>query len=83
MSSAARRAKTYTIEADINNYIIETKGDLSASQRVNDLLNAAIENEQLQSLERQAEKFFANPRNADRENTRAFQEAAMRVQARD
>lgn len=83
MSSTVRLAKSYTIEPDVTEYIDETKGEMSASQRVNELLNLAIEMEQLEAFERQAEKFFSNPRNTDRENTLAFQEAAIRVQARD
>ena len=83
MSSTARVAKSYTIESGVTEYIHQTKGKMSASQRVNELLTLAIEMERLSAFERQAQKFFSNPRNSDRESTRAFQEAAIRVQARD
>jgi hypothetical protein len=83
MASAVKTAGSYTIDKDVKDYIDETKGELSASQRANELLNAAIEREQLDALARQARQFFGDPRNADRENARAFQKSAIRVQARD
>jgi hypothetical protein len=74
---------SYTLDKSVLDYVAETQGEKSKSQRVNELLSFAIEQEQLAALEQQAEKFFSDPRNDDRKNTRAWQKAAIRVQARD
>jgi hypothetical protein len=78
-----RMAKSFTIEPDINNYVISTKGKRSASKRVNELLRRAMMEEQYERLEREAAGFFSDPRNADRSGTRAFQQASVRSLARD
>jgi hypothetical protein len=51
--------KSYTIEPDVNDYVEATKGDRSASKRVNELLKRAIIQEQYEQLEREAARFFA------------------------
>ncbi len=38
--AATRLAKSYTIEADVDTYVTATKGENSASERVNELLSA-------------------------------------------
>ncbi len=82
MRNAVRQPRSYSIDPDLHTYIAETKGDRSASERVNELLKLAIEQEELQALERDASKFFANPKNHDRQSARAFQRSAIRVQKR-
>jgi hypothetical protein len=44
-----RLAKSFTIEADIKEYVDETKDDRSASERVNELLRRAMIQEQYES----------------------------------
>jgi predicted CopG family antitoxin len=78
-----RAAKSFTIEEDVNEYVASTKGERSASERVNELLRRAILQEQAEQLSREAAAFFSDPRNAGRKETRAFQEASRKALARD
>lgn len=78
-----RTAKSFTIEEDVDAYVSATKGEGSASERVNELLRRAILQEQAERLEREAAAFFANPRNTARKETRAFQKASIRTLSRD
>jgi len=77
-----RLAKSFTIEPDINNYVDETKGDRSASERVNELLRRAMLQEQEERLAAEAAEFFAAA-NAGRNETEAFQKASRRTWDRD
>ena len=77
-----RLAKSFTIEDDINRYVDETKGDRSASDRVNEMLRRAIVQEQYDRLEAEAAEFFADAK-AERTETKTFQKAALRTFGRD
>ncbi len=77
-----RIPKSFTIEAEISNYVDETKGEQSASDRVNDLLRRAMIQEQYERLEAEAAEFFASA-NADRAETQEFQKASLRTFGRD
>ena len=77
-----RLAKSFTIEDDINRYVDETKGDRSASDRVNEMLRRAIVQEQYDRLEAEAAEFFAHAK-AERTETKTFQKAALRTFGRD
>ncbi len=81
-SSNSKLPKSYTIEPDVNNYVEATKGGLSASKRVNELLKRAIIQEQYEQLEREAAQFFA-AETGDRAETKALQRAARRALERD
>lgn len=78
-----RTSRSFTIEPEIDEYVASTRGDQSASERVNELLRRAIVLEQQERLEREASIFFSDPRNAGRKEARAFQKAAVRTLARD
>lgn len=79
-----RTAKSFTIEEDVNEYVASTKGDRSASERVNELLRRGISQEQEERLEREAAAFFSkNPRTRSRKEIRAFQQASLRTLSRD
>jgi hypothetical protein len=78
-----RTAKSFTIEADINEYVRITKGEQSASERVNEMLRRAMLEEQQERLEQEAASFFSDLRSAGRADTRAFQKASMRTLVRD
>jgi hypothetical protein len=82
MSGIGRLPKTFTIEPEINDYVTDTKGDRSASKRVNELLKRAIRDEQYEWLEAEAAAFFAVARD-QRTGTQAFQKAALRTFQRD
>jgi hypothetical protein len=78
-----RLAKTFTIEPNINDYVDETKGGRSASERVNELLRRAIIEEQYERLDAEAAAFFADDSKADRAETKAMQKASQRTFRRD
>jgi predicted CopG family antitoxin len=78
-----RNSKSFTIDQDIDEYLTETRGEGSASDRVNELLRRAIRQERLEKLDREAAAFFSDARNAERSEARAFQKASMRTLTRD
>jgi hypothetical protein len=82
MSSTSRLAKSFTIEPEINDYVLNTKGNQSASTRVNELLKRAILAEQYDRVEPEAAAFFADGDN-DPAATKALQRAAIRTLGRD
>jgi hypothetical protein len=77
-----RLPKSFTLEADISEYVDETKGNRSASERVNELLRRAMLQEQYDRLEAEAAAFFADAK-ADRAETKAMQKEALRTFGRD
>jgi hypothetical protein len=77
-----RLPKSFTLEADISEYVDETKGNRSASDRVNELLRRAMMQEQYDRLEAEAAAFFAEAK-ADRSETKAMQKEALRTFGRD
>lgn len=77
-----RIAKSFTIETEINDYLERTKGDRSASERVNELLRRAMIQEQYQRLEIEAAEFFADLKTEDSE-TSAFRKASLRTFRKD
>jgi predicted CopG family antitoxin len=54
-----RQAKTFTISDDILTEIASTKGTVSTSERVNELLRRALELERRERLEMEAAEFFS------------------------
>jgi hypothetical protein len=83
MKSAAKMIKSYTIDSEIGHYVAATKGDRSASERVNDLLRRAIIQERDEKLEAEAKAFFAAAQGKRRRGSLDFQEAALRTFDRD
>ena len=77
-----RAPKSYSIERELAEYISITKGDGSASDRVNELLRHAILDEQYQKLEAEAAAFFEE-RQTGRIGTKALQKAALWTFGRD
>lgn len=77
-----RMAKSFTIEPEINKYVDETKGERSASERVNELLRRAMRQERYEKLEAEAAAFFMESK-ADRAETKAMQKEALRTFGRD
>jgi hypothetical protein len=77
-----RLAKSFMVEAEINEYVDTTKGNRSASERVNELLRRAMLEEQYERLEAEAAAFFARDA-GDRSEAKAFQGAALRTFDRD
>jgi hypothetical protein len=83
MRSATRMAKSFTIEPEINEYVASTKGQHSASERVNELLRRAMLAEKYERLEAEAQAFFTTVGEKERTGTRAFQNAALHTFLRD
>jgi hypothetical protein len=83
LKATRKMAKSFTIEREVDEYISETKGNHSASERVNEMLLRAIRAERYEKLEAEAQRFFATIGDAERKGTRAFQAAALRTMARD
>ena len=77
-----RLPKSFMVDREINKYVDSTKGERSASERVNELLKRAILEEQYDRLEAEAAAFFAEARSS-RVETRAFQKASLRSFDRD
>lgn len=75
--------KSYTIDPEIGEYLAATKGDTSASERVNDLLRRAIIQEREEKLEAEAAAFFATVKGKRRKSTSDFQRAALHTFERD
>jgi hypothetical protein len=75
--------KTYTIDPELDEYVANTKGDRSASERVNELLRRAMIQERNEKLEAEAAQFFAAVQRKRRKGASDFQEAALRTFERD
>ena len=83
MMKSNRKAKSFTIEPEVDRYVDTTKGEQSASARVNELLKRAILQEKYEQLEAEAESFFADAGAQERAGTTAFQKAALRSFEKD
>jgi hypothetical protein len=77
-----RMPKCFTLDVEINEYVDSTKGNRSASERVNELLRRAMLEEQYERLEAEAAAFFAGM-GGDRSEAKAFQKGALRTFERD
>jgi hypothetical protein len=74
-----RIAKSFTLDPEVSDYVDGTKGNRSASDRVNELLRRAMLAEQYERLEAEAAAFFGSSTESDRKETIAFQDAALRT----
>ena len=83
MSSSTKLAKSFTIDREVEQYVNDTKGSRSASERVNELLTAAIRQEQYAKFEAEAEAFFCAAGDRERKETQALQVASIRAITRD
>jgi hypothetical protein len=83
MSTSTKIAKSFTLEREVSEYVAHTKGEQSASERVNQLLKRAMLQERYDRLEAEAEMFFASVKPAEQKASRAFQAASIRSITRD
>jgi hypothetical protein len=83
MRIAAKINKSLSLENSVLKEVERTKGAASTSERVNALLKIALELEQSQQLEHEAEAFFASVPDEDRVSRKAFQSATIRSLARE
>lgn len=81
-STALRKTRSFSLAPDLLSEIQRTKGNVSASERVNQLLAFALEMERRADLYLEAADFFADVPQA-REERRAFQGASLRSWKRE
>ena len=79
--SKLRKTQSFSLDSVIVAEIQRTKGQSSASERVNQLLGYALEMERKASLSQEAAEFFADASD-DRQQRRAFQKASLKSWAR-
>jgi predicted secreted protein len=82
MATATRTTKTFSLETEVLKEIERTKGDASASERVNNLLKTGLEVERVRRLENEASAFFSDDAE-DRSSRKAFQSASVKAAFRD
>lgn len=82
MATPARKTRSFSLDPEVLAELDKTKGDDSASERVNQLLKLALETERRADLWREAEEFF-NHAPDDRRERRAFQKASLRTLTRE
>ncbi|HEX5483215.1 MAG TPA: hypothetical protein VFZ08_11385 [Terriglobia bacterium] len=58
MGNSTKSGKSFTIDREISQHISETKGDRSASERVNEMLKRAMREELDSKLEEEAQAFY-------------------------
>jgi hypothetical protein len=75
-SSAVRKTRSFSLDPDLLSQIESTKGNVSASERVNQLLEYALQMERKASLHKEAAEFFAGAPQ-DRDERQAFQRASL------
>jgi len=82
MRLAVRKTRSFSLDPDVLTEVERTKGQASASERVNQLLKYALEMERKASLYQEAADFFSSAPD-DREERRVFQKANLRTWARE
>jgi hypothetical protein len=75
--SKLRTTRSYSLDPRVVAEVQRTKGQASASERVNQLLRYALEMERKASLAEEAAEFFGNAPD-DRQEWRAFQKASLK-----
>ncbi|MGA3055807.1 MAG: hypothetical protein ABSD63_16500 [Candidatus Korobacteraceae bacterium] len=81
MRSAVRKTRSFSLDQNVLSEVERTKGNNSASERVNQLLKYALETERKASLYQEAAQFFSSAAE-DRQERRAFQKAGLRSWSR-
>ena len=78
-----RKPASFTVYRTLLEYVARTRGRRSRSQRVNELLQRAIEQERAEALEAEAAVFFSGETKAERAETRFFHKLGAKSFARD
>jgi hypothetical protein len=82
MSLAVKTTRTFSLDKELLDEIKRTKGALSESKRVNDLLRLALQREKHEALHREIAAFFASTP-SDRTEREAFESSSAVSWARD
>ena len=77
-----RVPKSLTLDPEVVSYIEDTRGDASASERANELLQRAIRQEEYDRFEQEAAAFYRS-HDEDRDEIRAIQKLSLRAVTRD
>lgn len=83
MATATRTTKSFSLETEVLKEIERTKGAISTSERVNNLLKVGLEVERQQNLHAEAAAFFQAEPSPDRASRLAFQNASIKSISRD
>ncbi len=78
MRSIIRKTRSFSLDSDIVAEVERSKGNGSASERVNTLLKTALEIERRNTLCEEAAEFFGTAHD-DRQERRAFQNAGIKT----
>lgn len=78
-----KKTASFSLDEPILAYIQGTARNGSRSERVNELLERAIQLERYEQLEREAAEFFAARSKAERAQARAFQKASLKSIVRE
>ncbi len=81
MRSAVRKTRSFSLDQEVLSEVERTKGSVSVSERVNQLLKYALETERKASLYQEAAQFFSGAPD-DRQERRAFQKAGLKSWSR-
>ena len=81
MRSAVRKTRSFSLDPEVLSEVERTRGEVSASERVNQLLKYALETERKASLYQEAAQFFGSAAD-DRPERRAFQKAGLKSWSR-
>ncbi len=81
MSSTLRKTRSFSLDPTVLSELERTKGSVSASERVNQLLKQGLEMERKANLYQEAAIFFRSAPD-DRDERRAFQKANVSSWAR-
>jgi metal-responsive CopG/Arc/MetJ family transcriptional regulator len=83
MATATRTTKSLSLEKGLLREVERTRGGVSTSERVNELLKTALEVERNRRLAAESEAFFSGATDADEASRKAFQAAAIESLARE
>ncbi len=82
MRPGLRKTRSFSLDPDVLSEVERTRGQASASERVNHLLKYALELERKAKLCQEAAEFFGTAPD-NREERRAFQKAALKTWTRE
>ncbi len=82
MRLAIRKTKSFSLDPEVLSEVERTKGEGSASERVNSLLKYALDMERKAGFYQEAAKFFLEAAEA-RPERRAFQKATAKTWERE
>lgn len=83
MATATRTTKSFSLEKEVLKEVERTKGAISTSERVNNLLKVGLEVERQECLHTEAAAFFKAESGSDRTSRLAFQNASIKSISRD